>query len=143
VSAAKLLVSFVDTVAYLEFGDVQGNYEKWLSAYAPLVSVGITASELWEFRNSLLHMTNPLSRKVLAGSVVSLNFCINAKLKKVRFDQAANTKLFSFEILYETIIQALDSWTKTYSGNLAKQLELIERYDTILSEARIARLTPN
>jgi hypothetical protein len=143
VSATKLLVSFVDTVAYLEFGDVQGNYEKWLSKYAALALVGITASELWEFRNSLLHMTNPLSRKVLAGNAISLHFCINAKLMKVRFDKATDTKLFSFEILYETIIQALDSWTKSYSGNLAKQLEFIERYDTILSEARIARLTPN
>jgi hypothetical protein len=140
VSAIKLLVSFVDTVAFLDFGDVTGNYQLWLSKYAKLTPVGVTPSELWEFRNSILHMTNPLSRKVLSGNVLPLVFYIDPATKSVRVDPDSGTKMFSFEALHEAIIEAVDAWTKSYSKNLSKQLEFIQRYDTILSEGRIAKL---
>jgi hypothetical protein len=142
VSAIKLLVSFIDTVAFLDFGDVAGNYQMWLSKYAELTPVGAMPSELWEFRNSILHMTNPLSRKVLSGSVLPLVFYIDPATKNVRIDQDSGMKMFSFEALYEAIIEAVDVWTKSYSKNLPKQLEFIQRYDTILSEGRIAKLNP-
>jgi hypothetical protein len=142
VSAMKLIVSFLDTVAYLDLGDSQGNYEAWLAKYAPLAPVGVTASELWEFRNALLHMTNPLSRKVLSGKVPPLSFYIDSGSKSVRIDGDTGTKMFSLETLYDAIIEAVDAWVKTYSGNLPKQLEFIERYDTVLSEGRVAKLMP-
>jgi len=142
VSAMKLIVSFVDTVAYLDLGDVAGNFETWLSKYASLAPVGVTPSEFWEFRNSILHMTNPLSRKVLSRKALSLNFYINSTSKSVRIDQEGGTKMFSFEALYEAIIEAVGKWTKSYSGDLSKQLEFIQRYDTILSEGRVGKLKP-
>jgi hypothetical protein len=138
VSAIKLLVSFVDTVAFLDFGDVAGNYQMWLSKYANLTPVGVTPSELWEFRSSILHMTNPLSRKVLSGNVLPLAFYIDPTHKKIRIDQNGGTKMFSFEALHEAIIEAVEVWTKSYSKNLPKQLEFIRRYDTVLSEGRIS-----
>jgi|HubBroStandDraft_2_1064218.scaffolds.fasta_scaffold148177_2 hypothetical protein len=104
VSATKLLVSFVDTVAFLDFGDVVGNYQMWLSKYAKLTPVGVTPSELWEFRNSILHMTNPLSRKVLSGNVLPLAFYIDPTDKNIRIDQNGCTKMFSLEALYEVNI---------------------------------------
>lgn len=140
VSAIKLLVSFVDTVAFLDVGDVSGNYQMWLSKYAKLTPVGVTPTELWEFRNSILHMTNPLSRKVLSGNVLPLAFYINPTNKTVRIDQNGGTKMFSFEALHGAIIEAVDAWSKSYSQNLSKQLEFIRRYDTILSEGRISKL---
>jgi hypothetical protein len=143
VSAMKLLVSFVDTVAYLDIGDVGGNYEKWLSKYAALTNVGLTPSELWEFRNAILHMTNPFSRRVLSGKVLSLNFYIDPASKRVRIDKESGAKIISFLSLYEAIIEAVDKWTKSYSGDLAKQLEFIKRYDTVMSEGRIAKFRPN
>jgi len=139
VSAMKLIMSFIDTVAFIELGDVQGNYVTWLSKYANLALVGAKPSELWEFRNAILHMTNPFSRKVHSGSVAPLSFYIEASSRNVRVDPDTGTKMFCFEAFYEAIIEALDRWTKSYSGNLSKQLEFIERYDTILSEGRIAR----
>jgi hypothetical protein len=141
VSAMKLIVSFVDTVAYLDLGDVKDNYVTWLSKYAALGPVGITPSELWEFRNAVLHMTNPLSRKVLSGNVPPLCFYSNPWSKAVHIDRDSGTKAFSFEALYETIIDAIDTWTKTYSGNLSRQLEFVKRYDTVLSEGRLAKLS--
>jgi hypothetical protein len=140
VSAMKLLVSFIDTVAFLELGDVGGNYQTWLSKYADLTSIDLTSIELWEFRNAILHMTNPLSRKVLSGNVFPLTFFINSPTKSTRINPHDGTKAFSFEALHEVIIEALDKWTKTYSQNFPKQLEFIRRYDTILSEGRIAYL---
>ena len=67
VSAAKLLMSFLDTVAFVDLGDPRGTFLPWLAAYADLAPLGVTAKELWEFRNGLLHMTNLSSRAVIAG----------------------------------------------------------------------------
>jgi hypothetical protein len=142
VSAMKLIVSFIDTLAYLEFGDMARNYVDWLTKYAALAPVGVTPSELWEFRNAMLHMTNPLSRKVMSGKVPPLGFFIDPTSKNVRIDRNSGTKMFSFEAFYEAIIQALDVWTKSHSGNLEKQLGFIRRYDTILSEGRIGKFRP-
>lgn len=142
VSAMKLIVSFIDTVAYLDLGDVAGNYVTWLSRYAALAPVGVTPSELWELRNSILHMTNPLSRKVLSGKVLPLAFYIAPTSKSVRTDRDSGTKMFSFEALYEAIIEAVDTWTKSYSGDLSKQLEFIQRYDTVLSEGQVVKFSP-
>ena len=142
VSAMKLIVSFVDTVAYLDLGDVAGNYETWLSKYAALAPLGVTPSELWEFRNAILHMTNPVSRKVLSGNVLPLHFYIDSTSKSVRIDRDSGTKMFSFAALHEAITEAVGAWTKSYSGNLPKQLEFIQRYDTVLSEGRVGKLSP-
>jgi hypothetical protein len=74
----KLLLSFVDSVAYLDMGDTADTFVKWLSKFATLSPLGIAPSELWEFRNALLHMTSPLSRKVQSGKVTALRFYIKS-----------------------------------------------------------------
>ena len=141
VSAMKLLMSFIDSVAYLDLGDVAGNFVTWLAKYAVLTPVGVTPDELWELRNSLLHMTNPYSRKVLAGRVPPLSFHFDPASQNVRVDGITGTKMFSFESLYNAVIEAVGPWAKSHSGDLAKQLEFIQRYDTVLSEGRIGKLT--
>lgn len=68
VSATKLLVVAIDSVAYVEFGDGERNpFVAWLYRYANLGPIGVTPEELWEQRNSLLHMSNLDSRKVKKG----------------------------------------------------------------------------
>ena len=67
VSCMKLVVSFIDTMAFLEYGDTRGNFISWLKEFADLARLKITASQLWELRNSILHMSNLDSRKVLTG----------------------------------------------------------------------------
>lgn len=72
-SATKLLLSFIDTVGFIEFGETKSNvFTLWLDAYADLTPVGVTAAELWELRKSLLHMSNLNSRRVQAGHVKAL-----------------------------------------------------------------------
>ncbi len=138
VSALKLIMSFVDTVAYLDLGDIPGNFEAWLSKYATLAPVGVTPSELWEFRNAILHTTSPLSRKVISGKVPPIGCHVDHESKSVRIDRNSGTKMFSFESLYDSLVEAIEMWVKSYSGNLGKQVEFIQRYDSVLSEGRLA-----
>lgn len=72
VSCAKLLMSFINTVAFIDLGDVPRNFVRWLELYAVLTPIGVTAEELWEFRNGLLHMTNLSSRSVVRGTTAPL-----------------------------------------------------------------------
>lgn len=137
VSSAKLLFSFIDTVAYLEFGDVQCNFRQWLDCYADLASVGVNASELWEMRNSLLHMTNSNSRKVLSSKVRRLTFYIgNLSDKMPTEDEQA--KYFSLDKFIKVVIDALQSWFLSFNTNPRKIEDFISRYDRILSDTRYA-----
>jgi len=141
VSAIKLLVSFVDTLAYLEYGDAQGSFKDWLTTYADIRPAELTASELWEFRNAVVHMSNPHSRKVLAGKEPALCFYSSATGRRTISDEVTGAKMFSFEALYESIVSGIGRWAATYSGNLDKQLQFIQRYDEVLSEGRICGLS--
>ena len=68
VSCLKLVFSTIDTFGFVEYGPDGGNcFTKWLDEYCTLGAVGVTSGELWELRNSLIHMTNLDSRKVHAG----------------------------------------------------------------------------
>ena len=68
VSALKLMFSAIDTWGFVEYGpDDVACFTRWLDEYCDLKSVGVTSGELWEFRNSLIHMTNLDSRKVRSG----------------------------------------------------------------------------
>ena len=69
-SCLKLLVSFIDTMAFVDAGDsTSAAFKAWVDAYIDLAPVGISSTELWEHRNALLHMTTYDSRKVTSGAV--------------------------------------------------------------------------
>ncbi len=72
-SACKLLVSCIDTLAFIEFGDERNNFASWLDDYVDLAPVGVTSTELWEFRNSIRSHDEPVlpSRCWLARSLRS------------------------------------------------------------------------
>ena len=68
ISAVKLLLVAIDSISYIEYGDIQENtFVKWLNDYSDIGRLEITPEELWEQRNSLLHMSNLDSRKVTSG----------------------------------------------------------------------------
>lgn len=69
-SAAKLFMSCIDSIAHVEYGydkkpSERAVFSRWLDAYVDLKPVGVTADELWELRNGMLHMSNLDSNKVL------------------------------------------------------------------------------
>lgn len=140
ISSAKLLFSCIDTIAYLEFGDISGNFQKWLDSYADLSSVGVSSAELWEMRNSLLHMTNPDSRKVLSGKVRRLVFYIGDLPEGLPIEDE-QAKYFSLTSLIQVVINALQQWFIALDQDRSKIVDFISRYDRILSDTRYAVLS--
>jgi len=139
IPAAKLLVSFVDSVAYIEYGEERSNpFIDWVSTYADLSGLEITAEELWEHRNSLLHMTNLQSRKVRAGKVRRLLPYVGTLPKEIPTDDPEG-KFYDLHSLIIALIYALEPWFETYKNDPAKLEVFVERYDWVLSDKRAIR----
>lgn len=137
VSAAKLLMSCIDSIAYVEFGDAQRNFQNWLATYTDIQSLGISEDELWEFRNSVLHMSNLSSRKVLAGTVDKLILCVGPPHN---VPAEPRTKYFSFMGLVNVVADGISRWSATYNTDLQKRITFVERYDMTISDSRLLRV---
>lgn len=136
VSAMKLLMICVDTVSYLEFGDEQKNFHNWINTYAELDTLDISADELWEFRNSILHMTNLDSRKVKNGQIKRLMFYVSKPgLEYVK--ETEEGKYFSFKKLLDNLALGISKWAKSYDIHKDKFEILLSRYDRIISDKRM------
>jgi hypothetical protein len=137
VSAAKLLMTFIDTAGFVEFGDTGENtFVKWLNAYADLTPVGVTAEELWEHRNSLLHLTSPDSRRVLAGKVRRLTSYVgNPPEDFPKEDKDA--KFYNLFSLLQAMGTACGRWAESYNKDRSKFEQFLDRYDRIVSDNRM------
>lgn len=132
VSCAKLLVSFIDTLGFIKYGDTKDSFIMWLNDYVDLTKVGITSSELWEHRNSLLHMTSLKSRKVLSGKSPFLILYVGQLPEGVYPPEGE--KWYDLKLLMSEITQGLQKFIIDFVSN---NMELfIERYDLILSDHR-------
>ena len=136
-SASKLLMSCIDTLAFVEYGDKRGNFVLWLDAYVDLVSLGITSTEMWEFRNSIVHMTNLSSRAVLAGKVSTIMPYIGSD-ELAKHARSKAMKPFNLHGLILAISAGIGRWAETYNADRDKFTSFIERYDTIISDSRLA-----
>ncbi|WP_083528720.1 hypothetical protein [Hyphomicrobium sp. CS1BSMeth3] len=136
VSCSKLLVSCIDTLAFVEFGDVSGNFTKWVVTYVDLTPVGISADELWEFRNSILHMTNLASRKVVAGKVSPIMPYVGGPEALPAMAHGV-PRPFNLHGLIKALAEGIGKWGETYNSDRDKFLKFIERYDTTVSDSRL------
>lgn len=136
VSATKLLLVAVDSISYVEFGDVSGGFIRWLNDYTNLSAVGITAEELWEQRNSLLHMSNLDSRKVKSGGVRRLICYVGDMPNGVQLDQTS-IGYYSLQKLIFEFAAACVRWVETYNQDRSKFSSFVARYDLIASDARM------
>jgi hypothetical protein len=101
-------MNFIDSIGFIEFGDPGDNtFVKWLNTYANLTGLGVTAEELWEHRNSLLHMSNLDSRKVIAGRVRRLAWLVG-----VGAPSSMDTPEYKFYILFELIKVLADACSR-------------------------------
>ena len=137
VSAAKLLMSFVDTVAFIDAGDVPDSFCLWLDSYAELAPLGITAKELWEFRNGLLHMTNLRSRAVTSGRTVPLILYVGSMPHPIPASQSV-AKYFNLKDLIDVLAAALSRWMESYNRTPGKLINFVNRYDLTISDSRLA-----
>ena len=141
VAATKLTMSTIDTLGFLEFGPEQGVFHRWLNKYANLSDLNVSAEELWELRNSLVHMTNLASRSVESGRVERLTFVI-AGADIDTPERLGGTKVLHLtRLLAVTLPTAIGEWVRTYDGDERKRNRFVHRYDTIVSESRIKAFT--
>jgi len=137
VSASKLLVVAIDSISFVEYGNIQENtFTKWLNAYSDIDSLDITAIELWEHRNALLHMSSLNSRKVASGKVRSLVSYVGELPSEVKLD-TDKTGYYSLHDLIQVFGQACGKWCLTYDKDRSKIDSFVERYDLIASDARM------
>lgn len=130
----KLLASFIDTVAFLEYGDVQGNFARWLDTYVKMPHLGITSDQLWELRNSLLHMSNLDSRRVLSGKVDRISFFVGPRGMPHRQDPAMGV-YFNLSDLVVAVADGLTAWLETFAHDSDKLRRFVQRYDRIVRQA--------
>ena len=140
VSAIKLLVVAIDSVGFVEYGNIKENtFIKWLNTYAEIDSIGITAEELWEHRNSLLHMSNLDSKKVLSGKIRRVIGYLGELPPDVKMEKA-NVGYYNIQKLVLVFAEACGKWCQTYDENRDKIDAFVERYDLITSDARVLRI---
>lgn len=133
VSSMKLFLISIDTIAFLEYGDINKNFQLWLEKYADLKKLNITPDELWEFRNSILHMSNLNSRKVLKGTTKRLSFIVGEGQYPKETDV---TKYFRFYDLLTVISEGVYNWGTSYNSDKDKFGDFTDRYNTIISDNR-------
>jgi hypothetical protein len=137
VSSMKLLLSALDSLAYIEYGDANGKqtiFERWLASYADLTPLGITPQELWELRNGLLHMSNLQSRQVNKRTVRQISFHVGSK----PFYERDGIHFFSFYGLIKALQRGLGKWLTSYNVDREKMVSFVDRYDRTISDSRLA-----
>ena len=138
ISAAKLLVSFIDTMGYLESGDGGPQpFMRWLDSYVDLMNIGVTSEELWEHRNSLLHMSTLNSRKVTGGTVRRLVAYVG-ELPPGDPSEDAEAKWFNLHALLLAVGEGIGNYIKSMEATQESRKQFIERYDHILSDTRFS-----
>lgn len=135
ISCMKLTFSTIDTLGFIEYGHVNGCFVNWLGRYCDLEPLAVTAEELWELRNSLLHMTNLDSHKVRQGKTTRLfPVFLPPDHDPPRAD--GEKRLHFARLLLVLLPEAIGRWLQSYNDERKKFLTFVARYDTIVSEAR-------
>lgn len=135
ISCMKLTFSTIDTLGFIEFGPVNGCFVNWLDRYCDLEPLAVTAEELWELRNSLLHMTNLDSHKVRQGKTTRL-FPVFLPTDHDPPQADGEKRLHFARLLFVVLPKAIGKWLQSYNDERDKFLTFVARYDTIVSEAR-------
>lgn len=135
VSATKLLLSFIDSISFVAYGESNGKYfQEWLKEYCDLNSLGITEFELWEHRNSILHMTGLESRQVKNKKCKT----IVGYIGKVSNMPNLNTSECSYYDMYDLMKNIAKGIEKYIASIKPNELEtFVERYDLIVSDTRM------
>lgn len=143
VASIKLMLVAVDSIGYIEFGEsTRGEdtpFVKWLKKYADLTSVDVTPRELWEHRNSLLHMSNLDSRQVQKGSIKRLVAYVGSIPPEVELFEE-NAKYYDYCALIHEFGQSCNRWIQSYTDEPSKFEQFIQRYDLIVSDSRMLHI---
>jgi len=145
-SAAKLLMSCIDSIAHVEYGydkkpSERAVFSRWLDAYVDLKPIGVTADELWEMRNGMLHMSNLDSNKVLKKKARRISISIGNVPEEAQ--GVGDTHYFNLHPFYLAVCEGIGKWLQTYADSYDKFLIFIERWDRTISDSRMALYDPS
>lgn len=140
-SALKLFLSCIDSIAHVEYGykktrSERAVFSRWLDAYVDLAPIGVTADELWELRNGLLHMSNLDSQKVVKKNARRITMSIGDVPKDAQ--GVGDTYYFNLHPFYLAVCEGIGKWLQTYADDYDKFLIFIERWDRSISDSRMA-----
>lgn len=139
VSALKLMLSMIDTFGYLHLGDSNRSFQRWVDEFNALDGLDITADELWELRNSLLHMTGGSSRRILDGTIAELEPCIIHPDADLPLDESGVKPLHLSRFLLRSLPNAFATWVKQLSAHPEQARSFIVRYEEIMSDVRVEK----
>lgn len=142
ISGFKLVLSCIDSISFIEFGDLPAgeSFKRWLSAYTNISSLDITAEDLWELRNGLLHMTNLDSRKVLKNLHPRIILSVGEVSKLSLNSQDSTFKYLDIYKFYDLLKIGISKWAQSYSEDPKKLLDFVKRYDLTVSDSRLAKV---
>ncbi|MCW7479458.1 hypothetical protein ND856_19315 [Leptospira bandrabouensis] len=129
ISAFKLLFSAIDTFAFLHLDDTNNNFHIWINSFYPLETINVSAEELWELRNSLLHMSNFESRKVKTGKIRQLHISAGNY-------ETTDTSILNLNKFYTGTGHAVEKWLRILIADENKMSDFFDRYDKIVSDDR-------
>lgn len=140
VSSVKLLLSFIDSISYVAYGKSDAHsFQNWLKEFCELEKLGVTAFELWEHRNSMLHMTGSKSRKVEKQECRMLISYVGNLPTNFESDDK-NCGYYDIRILINVVAKGIEKYI-TEKVILTRDLEtFINRYDLIVSDARTLKI---
>ncbi len=136
-SCLKLLVSFIDTMAFVDNGDSSGAlFKEWLNIYVDLSNVGIISDELWEHRNAVLHMSTYDSRKVSVGKIQKLVPFIGTQHPNSRND----FKYYSLYNLVMAVMQGVRKYATLMNNDEVMQKRFFDNYEKTVSDTNLTKL---
>ena len=140
VSALKLLFSAVDSISFIEFGRMGKPFLKWIGTYCDLDPLQVTSTEVWELRNSLIHMTNLESHRVRKGHIKKLVPIVSTD--NLFIPQEMNGyKAFNIGGFMQIVIpKGLEKWLSTYNQDRDKFATFVERFDAVASEMQVREM---
>ena len=112
-------------------------FARWLDDYCDFWSLGVTSGELWELRNSLIHMTNLDSRKVHSGRTHRLRPQFTHPDRELPSFVDGMKVFHVARFVIAVLPRGIEKWLESYNRDRGKFAEFVERYDTVVSEARL------
>jgi hypothetical protein len=152
ITAMKLLLMNIDTMAYLQYRENKGNhFKQWLKDYVDLSDVGITEDEIWEHRNALLHTSTLHSMAVKKGKVAYLvphlgtshspppEFTDEMRNRLGRHYEGA-PKFYSMIQLYEAVIWGVRKFAAALEKNPKLKAEAYENFGDLVTERSVIEM---
>lgn len=133
ISSSKLLFSFIDTIAYVCYGDEGNVFTRWLNEYVDMSKIEAKSEELWECRNSMVHMSNLDSRKCLKGQVKRVIIYIGVSTS---ISAEAGIVFVNYTNLIHQVAAGIGKMASSFSASGFDVEGFFKRYDSILSDSR-------